>query len=135
LRLRRSGKFFGFKIWSFKFAPRCNLGNISPHDHRRTCARLCHVAGGELEQIQFLLGHVSVQTTEPYLGCKATIPSSLVLIRKSYSVGPFPGRFASANGLAIAERISIGRGNTIVVFFSVPISTSVCKYRSWIAMG
>jgi site-specific recombinase XerD len=31
---------------------------------------LCHLAGGELEQIQFLLGHVSVQTTEHYLGCK-----------------------------------------------------------------
>jgi hypothetical protein len=28
------------------------------------------VAGGELEQIQFLRGHVSVQTTEEYLGCK-----------------------------------------------------------------
>jgi site-specific recombinase XerD len=28
------------------------------------------VAGGELEQIQFLLGHVSVQTTEQYLGCR-----------------------------------------------------------------
>src|SRR5260370_16282139 len=27
-----------------------------------TCARLCHSSGGELEQIQFLLGHVSVQT-------------------------------------------------------------------------
>jgi len=30
----------------------------------------CHDSGGELEQIQFLLGHVSVQTTEKYLGCK-----------------------------------------------------------------
>jgi hypothetical protein len=27
-------------------------------------------AGGELEQIQFLHGHESVQTTEKYLGCK-----------------------------------------------------------------
>jgi integrase len=42
----------------------------APHDLRRTCARLCHQAGGELEQIQFFLGHVSVQTTERYLGCK-----------------------------------------------------------------
>jgi integrase len=31
---------------------------------------LCHLAGGELEQIQFLLGHASVQTAERYLGCK-----------------------------------------------------------------
>ena len=41
-----------------------------PIDLRRTCARLCRQAGGEVEQIQFLLGHVSVQTTERYLGCK-----------------------------------------------------------------
>jgi site-specific recombinase XerD len=31
---------------------------------------LCHAAVGELEQTQFLLGHVSVETTERYLGCK-----------------------------------------------------------------
>ena len=59
-------------IWCVvkEFASKANLGGLAPHDLRRTCARLCHVAGGELEQIQFLLGHVSVQTTERYLGCK-----------------------------------------------------------------
>jgi integrase len=46
------------------------MPQLAPHDCRRTCARLCHAAGGELEQIQFLLGHVSVETTERYLGCK-----------------------------------------------------------------
>jgi site-specific recombinase XerD len=49
----------------------------APHDLRRTCARLCHGSGGELEQIQFLLGHVSVQTTERYLGCKQRIRSAV----------------------------------------------------------
>src|SRR5438552_11633096 len=49
---------------------KCSPEIVAPHDLRRTCARLCHEAGGELEQIQFLLGHVSVQTTERYLGCK-----------------------------------------------------------------
>jgi len=49
---------------------KCAMPGVAPHDLRRTCARLCHEAGGELEQIQFLLGHVSVETTERYLGCK-----------------------------------------------------------------
>src|ERR1035441_4989478 len=31
---------------------------------RRSCAKMCRAAGGELEQIQLLLGHASVQTTE-----------------------------------------------------------------------
>ena len=30
---------------------------IAPHDCRRTRAKLCRAAGGELEQIQMLLGH------------------------------------------------------------------------------
>jgi hypothetical protein len=46
--------------------------------HRqRTCARLCHLAGGEVEQIQFLLGHASVQTTERYLGCKQKLSQAV----------------------------------------------------------
>jgi integrase len=51
-------------------AARAGIDKLGPHDLRRTCARLCHLAGGELDQIQFLLGHVSIQTTERYLGCK-----------------------------------------------------------------
>jgi integrase len=51
-------------------AARARIDKLAPHDLRRTCARLCHLAGGELDQIQFLLGHVSIQTTERYLGCK-----------------------------------------------------------------
>jgi integrase len=51
-------------------AARAGIEKLAPHDLRRTCARLCHLAGGELDQIQFLLGHVSIQTTERYLGCK-----------------------------------------------------------------
>jgi site-specific recombinase XerD len=52
---------------------KAGLEHIAPHDLRRTCAKLCHDSGGELEQIQFLLGHASVQTTERYLGCKQNL--------------------------------------------------------------
>jgi site-specific recombinase XerD len=52
---------------------RAGLDHIAPHDLRRTCAKLCHTSGGELEQIQFLLGHASVQTTERHLGCKQNL--------------------------------------------------------------
>ena len=51
-------------------ASKAKIERLAPQDLRRTCARVCHESGGELEQIQFLLGHVSVQTTERYLGCK-----------------------------------------------------------------
>jgi site-specific recombinase XerD len=51
-------------------ARQAGIENLAPHDLRRSCARLCHGYGGEFEQIQFLLGHASVQTTERYIGCK-----------------------------------------------------------------
>jgi integrase len=43
-------------------ASRAGIEKLAPHDLRRICARLCHFAGGELDQIQFLLGHVPIQT-------------------------------------------------------------------------
>jgi site-specific recombinase XerD len=60
-----------------EFAARIGVTKLAPHDLRRSCARLCRAAGGELEQIQFLLGHVSVQTTERYLGCTQRISSAV----------------------------------------------------------
>jgi site-specific recombinase XerD len=66
-------------VWHIVKESARNIGvaRLAPHDLRRTCARLCQASGGELEQIQFLLGHVSVQTTERYLGCKQRIRSAV----------------------------------------------------------
>jgi integrase len=59
------------------YAKSIGLNSLAPHDLRRTCARLCHGAGGELEQIQFLLGHASVQTTERYIGCRQSFRNAV----------------------------------------------------------
>ena len=69
-------------------ASKAKLERLAPHDLRRTCARLCHEAGGELEQIQFLLGHVSVQTTERYLGCKQRLQDAVSDLQGFGGPGP-----------------------------------------------
>ena len=66
---------------------KAGLERIAPHDLRRTCAKLCHSSGGELEQIQFLLGHASVQTTERYLGCKQNLGHP---VNDRFSLGTVP---------------------------------------------
>lgn len=78
--VNRTGKMWGVGItqnvvWYVVkgCCEKAGLKHIAPHDLRRTCAKLCHSNGGELEQIQFLLGHASVQTTERYLGCKQNL--------------------------------------------------------------
>jgi site-specific recombinase XerD len=45
----------------------------SPHDMRRTFAKLAHIGHAPLEQIQLSLGHASVVTTEIYLGVKQNL--------------------------------------------------------------
>ena len=59
-------------VWQLlqPYAEAAGVAGIAPHDLRRSCAKMCRAAGGELEQIQLLLGHASVQTTERYLGTK-----------------------------------------------------------------
>ena len=109
------------------FAKSVGIEKIAPHDLRRSCARSCHVAGGELEQILFLLGHVSVQSTERYLGSKqnirdavnghigiepqsecsgcvvhAAVPSGAARV-SSLELGGFVGRAADFTGL-ISEK-------------------------------
>jgi site-specific recombinase XerD len=73
-------------VWQMlqQYAAAVGLPGIAPHDLRRTCAKLCRAAGGELEQIQLLLGHASVQTTERYLGTKQDLvhaPNDAIKLR------------------------------------------------------
>jgi integrase len=42
--------------------------DIALRSLRRTFARLAHIGGAGLGQIQLSLGHASIQTTERYLG-------------------------------------------------------------------
>ena len=62
-------------IWRLvvRYARATELGKLAPHDLRRTCAKLCRKAGGDLEQIQLFLGHASVLTTERYLGTEQAL--------------------------------------------------------------
>ncbi|MGH9663838.1 MAG: tyrosine-type recombinase/integrase [Bryobacteraceae bacterium] len=84
LSINKAGKIWGDGmtpkvLWEIvkDAAARAVIERLAPHDLRRTCARLCHLAGGELDQIQFLLGHVSIQTTARYLGCKQKLRSAV----------------------------------------------------------
>ena len=51
----------------YKYAHQCAL-DISPHDLRRTYAKLAHKNGAKIDQIQLNLGHHSLATTQVYLG-------------------------------------------------------------------
>jgi integrase len=78
--LSKSGRILGeelgdWAIWSVVEASAKEIGieHFGAHDLRRTCAKQCRKNGGDLEQIKFLLGHSSIQTTERYLGSQQDI--------------------------------------------------------------
>jgi len=64
-----------WEIWSIveHSSKQIGIEHFGAHDLRRTCAKLCRKNGGDLEQIKFLLGHSSIQTTERYLGSEQEI--------------------------------------------------------------
>ncbi len=82
-----TGEGLGEKVvWQLikPYAEVAGVPGIAPHDLRRTCAKLRKAGGGELEQIQLLLGHASVQTTERYLGTKQDLvhtPNDAIKLR------------------------------------------------------
>ncbi len=78
--IRKGGKKIGnglsdWAVWDVvqRSAAEIGIAHFGAHDRRRTCAKLCRKAGGDLEQIKFLLGHSSIQTTERYLGSEQEI--------------------------------------------------------------
>jgi site-specific recombinase XerD len=83
-RVTKSGKPKGeglsdWAVWSVveQAAKEIGVERFGAHDLRRTCAKLCRKAGGDLEQIKFLLGHSSIQTTERYLGSEQELQSAV----------------------------------------------------------
>src|SRR6202046_5127241 len=84
---RVTGEALGEKVvWQLikPYAEAAGVPGIAPHDLRRTCAKLCRAGGGELEQIQLLLGHASVQTAERYRGTRQDLvhaPNDAIKLR------------------------------------------------------
>lgn len=114
-------------IWHIvkRAARRAGIDRLAPHDLRRSCAKFCHMAGGELEQIQFLLGHVSIQTTEQYLGCKQKLRDAVndrLGLRTSDHVGRSTEHDARSSAPAVAGAIRIWRNPK-------PVSGRQC--RQW----
>src|SRR5207237_4344156 len=71
---------------------------------RRSYARLCHATEARWSRSNFFLGHVSVRTTELYLGCKQQIRSA---VNDSIGIEPNPSAgCAVVAGLPMTRALS-----------------------------
>jgi len=79
------------RAWAVGFSPQviwgvvkqkakgCEIPAPAPHDLRKTCARLCHHACGELEQIQFLWGtSLCKQRSDTWVANRAFAAQSMI---------------------------------------------------------
>jgi len=66
-------------VWQLvrEYAAQVEIVDLAPHDLRRTAAKLCRSKGGELEQIQFLLGYESILTTERHLDSEQDLKNAV----------------------------------------------------------
>jgi site-specific recombinase XerD len=66
-------------LWQLvrEYAAQVGIGVVAPLYLRPTAAKQCRSKGGELEQIQFLLGHESILTTERYLGSQQDLKNAV----------------------------------------------------------
>jgi len=71
----RKAAISSWNVWNtvVTAAKAAEINHLGPHDLRRSCAKFCRKAGGDIEQVQELLGHEDISTTVLYLGTKQEI--------------------------------------------------------------
>ena len=91
------------------YAAAAGVPGIAPHDLRRSCAKMCRAAGGELEQIQFSdasAGPVSFAATEIRNAQSAKGGSLVELGLDGLAADRTPRRFVIAVGPSQSQRLS-----------------------------
>lgn len=83
--IKKGGKLMGNKMTAQaiyyiveEYSKIAGVPSITPHDLRRTFAKLARRGGAQLEQLQLTLGHASVQTTERYVGATLDLDDNAV---------------------------------------------------------
>jgi site-specific recombinase XerD len=78
--INKSGKLSGSRMTGQavfetvkKYTADIGMEGVSPHNLRRTFARLSHKGKSSLEQIQLSMGHMQISTTSVYIGFQQTL--------------------------------------------------------------